>query len=522
MKKTITEDTQPAVIYARYSSHNQRDCSIEQQIADCEDYARRNNLHIVRVYADRHLSGTTDNRPQFQQLLKDSAHGTWKYVICWKIDRFARNRYDSATYKYRLRKNNVSVLYAKESIPDGPEGILLESVLEGSAEYYSAALSQNIKRGMTYNAEQCKVNGTPYPFGYTRGADGRYCIVPAQADIVREIFSRFLSGDSLADVASDLNARGIRTSRGNLWNKGSFHRMLKSEAYTGVYKYASTRIEGGMPEIITREQFDDVQARLTTKKNPQGRHHENADYLLTGRLICGHCGAFMVGHSAHGRHGEPHYYYSCQTRRRDHTCTKKHVTRDELEKFVINSIRNYVLQPSVMDWIADCVLEYQSREEADSALISLKNDLSDTEKAINNIMTAIEAGIITATTKSRLLELESKAETLRRSISREESKQTTLTRDQVLFLFHKFLTTKDSTTTNRRLIETFVDKIYLYDDKITITMTYTKHSTPLTYDLPTLQRFAQPPPDSTIYNLGEPGTIVFAGPLIILTLHFHS
>jgi DNA invertase Pin-like site-specific DNA recombinase len=190
----LEPDMQDAVIYTRYSSHNQRDCSIEQQVADCEIFARQNNLRVVKVYADRHLSGTTDNRPQFQQMLKDASHGHWAYVICWKIDRFARNRYDSATYKFRLKKAGVRVLYAKESIPDGPEGILLESVLEGSAEYYSAALAQNIRRGMKYNAEQCKVNSGSIPFGYCKGPDGRFAIHEANAEVVREIFRKAAAG----------------------------------------------------------------------------------------------------------------------------------------------------------------------------------------------------------------------------------------------------------------------------------------------------------------------------------------
>lgn len=90
MKKKFSSvpdpDIQDAVIYARYSSHSQRDCSIEQQVADCELFAQQNGLRVVKIYADRHLSGTTDNRPQFQQMLKDAAHGHWPFVICWKID----------------------------------------------------------------------------------------------------------------------------------------------------------------------------------------------------------------------------------------------------------------------------------------------------------------------------------------------------------------------------------------------------------------------------------------------------
>ena len=167
----LVENTmQDCVIYARYSSHNQREVSIEQQVKECEDYARYNGLRVVKVYADRAISGTNDKRPQFQKMLKDAERGRWGYVLCWKVDRFARNRYDSATYKYRLKRHGVRVIYAKESIPDGPEGILLESILEGSAEYYSANLAQNVKRGLRFNAEACLSNGR-IPYGYRKGAD---------------------------------------------------------------------------------------------------------------------------------------------------------------------------------------------------------------------------------------------------------------------------------------------------------------------------------------------------------------
>jgi len=304
----LEPDMQDAVIYTRYSSHNQRDCSIEQQVADCEIFARQNNLRVVKVYADRHLSGTTDNRPQFQQMLKEAAHGHWAYVICWKIDRFARNRYDSATYKFRLKKAGVRVLYAKESIPDGPEGILLESVLEGSAEYYSAALAQNIRRGMKYNAEQCKVNSGSIPFGYRKGPDGRFAIHEANAEVVREIFRKAAAGMSFVDIANDLNSQGLKTSRGGRWNKGSF-RLLMNEAYIGVYHFSDTRIEGGMPALIDQGTFWAANERLKANSSVRGRHQDGGDYLLTGKLKCAHCGSYMIGFSGTGKSGELHYYY---------------------------------------------------------------------------------------------------------------------------------------------------------------------------------------------------------------------
>lgn len=479
MKRTpaLNEESIPAAIYARYSSHSQRDCSIEQQIADCEAYARANNLRIVKIYSDHHLTGTTDKRPQFQQCLRDSAHGAWKYLICWKIDRFARNRYDSATYKYRLRKNGVQVLYAKESIPEGPEGILLESVLEGSAEYYSANLSQNIRRGMRYNAEQCKVNGNIYPYGYTKGPDGRFAIVPDQADIVREIFSKFLNGTTFVDIANDLNARGILTGRNGRWNDGSFHRLLKNESYIGTYHYADIRVENGMPAIITPDQFYLAQERLRTKKNPHGRHRVNGDYLLTGKLICGSCGSYMAGFTGTGASGDLHYYYGCQKRRREHACSKANIKRDFLEDLVVRAAMDYILQDSVMEWIADCVMDFQAREAASAQLLSLRTRLSDTERSIENIMTAIEAGIITQTTKSRLLELESISADLKSSIALEEKSQSKLTRDQILFFLSRFKKgNPNDQIFRRRVIDTFIDKVYLYDDQLTIHFNYTSNN----------------------------------------------
>ena len=130
-----------AVIYARYSSHAQRDVSIEDQIADCRIYAERLGLTVLEVYADHATTGRSDDRHQFQRMIQDAKKVKWKTVLTWKTDRFARNRYDSAVYKARLKRYGVRVQYAKESIPDGPEGILMEGMLESYAEYFSANLA---------------------------------------------------------------------------------------------------------------------------------------------------------------------------------------------------------------------------------------------------------------------------------------------------------------------------------------------------------------------------------------------
>lgn len=120
-----------AVIYARYSSDNQTEASIEGQLRECMEFAERTGIDVIENYIDRAFSAKSDHRPEFQRMIKDSYKHAFDCIIVWKLDRFSRNRYDSAHYKALLRKNGVKVISAKETIAEGSEGILLESVLEG-------------------------------------------------------------------------------------------------------------------------------------------------------------------------------------------------------------------------------------------------------------------------------------------------------------------------------------------------------------------------------------------------------
>lgn len=143
------------VIYARYSSDHQREESIEGQIRECTAFAEKNGITLLHNYIDRAYSAKTDNRPAFQEMIKDSHKKMFDGILVWKLDRFARDRFDSAHYKNLLKKNNVRVVSATEPISDGPDGIVIEALFEGMAEYYSAELVQKINRGMTENALKC-------------------------------------------------------------------------------------------------------------------------------------------------------------------------------------------------------------------------------------------------------------------------------------------------------------------------------------------------------------------------------
>lgn len=260
-----------AVIYARYSSDNQREESIEGQLRECTAYCKKNNITIVRSYIDRALSAKTDNRPDFQRMIKDSAKGLFDVILVWKLDRFARNRYDSAHYKAQLKKYGVKVLSATENISEGPEGIILESLLEGMAEYYSAELSEKVIRGHTENALKCKYNGGTPTFGYTIDSERHYQIDPRTAPVVLEMFTRYDGGSTMKEIRDYLNDAGVTTVRGKAIDLNFVAAILHNRKFLGEYKYREIIIPNGIPSIVPQDLFDRVQDKLAkNKKAPPG------------------------------------------------------------------------------------------------------------------------------------------------------------------------------------------------------------------------------------------------------------
>lgn len=221
--------------------------SIEGQIRECTDYAERNDILVLDHYIDRALSARTADRPAFQKMIADSEKGLFDVVIVWKLDRFSRDRYDSAHYKRILKRNGVKVISAKENISDGPEGIILESMLEGYAEYYSAELSQKIQRGQHDNAMKCKSNGGNIPVGYVVGEEGALMPDPEMALIVQEIFARYDSGQTMSEIKEMLNFRGVRTKKGKEFTVGGVSVILHNRKYIGEYKYGDVVIPRWYP-----------------------------------------------------------------------------------------------------------------------------------------------------------------------------------------------------------------------------------------------------------------------------------
>ncbi len=459
------------VIYARYSSDNQREESIDGQIRECRAFAKRNDIHIVGTYIDRALSAKTDNRPDFQKMIKDSSKHEFDCIIVWKLDRFARNRYDSAHYKNILKKNNVRVISATEAISQGAEGILLESVLEGMAEYYSVELAEKINRGLTENALKCKYNGGSLALGYTTDKEQNYHINPDTAPIVREIFERYKAGMTQGEIAKALNNKGLRNQRGTKFNINSIARILSNRRYIGEYIYSNTVIPNGIPAIISRELFDDVQEILVKNKKAPAKHKAEDDYLLTTKLYCGKCMSFMVGESGTSKTGLRYSYYKCITAKRKKTCDKKAIKKDWIENIVVQQIKETLLDQTLIDELIDGILNLLNQEN--NIIPILKKELAEVDKSINNIVAAIEQGIFTKATKQRLDELESRKEQLEIQIIEENITQPTLTRNQLKFWFERLKKLNPNKLEDRRrLIDTFVNSIIVYDDRIEFYFNY--------------------------------------------------
>lgn len=472
----------PAVIYARYSSSGQREESIEGQLRECHDFARRNGLTVVGEYVDKALTGRSDKRPDFQRMLRDCERGVFQAVICWKMDRFARNRYDSAMYKYKLKRNGVRIFYAKESIPEGPEGIILESVMEGYAEYYSENLSQNVKRGYYDSALELKTLGQTV-LGLRKGPDGRFEIDPATAPIVRRIFEEYAAGERAKDIYTRLNDEGYRTSRGGLFNKNSLRRILQNEKYVGVYEFRDIRVEDGIPAIVDRELFDRCQG-MVEKHHRAPAADRATSFLLTAKLFCGHCGEPMTGDGGTGRSGRVYNYYTCNGRR-VHKCQKERAPKEWIEQLVVDELVDLIHSDDFVNEVADRCMEFQQREKDQSALRALEARQKENEKAIQNMLAAIEAGIITPSTKSRLMELEAERGQIEKGIAQQLIAEPTLERDQVVYFLERFRDGDVSDEGYRAfLVDTFLNSVYLYDDdKLVLVLNYTGERCKVTLDL---------------------------------------
>lgn len=463
---TLYEGVIDVVLYLRFSSERQREQSIEGQLRDCIAYCKAHHYRIVAIYVDRATTARKDveKRVHFQEMVNDSSSRQWEYVVVWKLDRFARNRTDSAMFKFRLRKNGVKVLSATENISDNPEGIILEAVLEGMAEFYSADLSQKITRGMRESALKCHSIGGHVPLGY-KIENHKLVIDPATAHIVQEAFQLYANGETIADICRIFNSKGYLTAKGVPFNRSSFKAIFRNERYIGIYKYKDLKIEDGIPAIIDKPLFETVRSRLSENAQAPARGKAKVDYLLAGKLFCGHCGASMNGESGTSRTGAVHNYYACYTRKRQKACDKKPLKKDGIEWAVAQDAME-LLTDEVIEELADMAISQSDRDLKENTRIpELTAKRNEVEGAIANITKAIEKGVASDTLLSRLTELEKQKKTLSREIQEEGKCIYQIDRHQVIFWLEKFKGGNIEDEQFRRLlIDLLVNSVTVWDE----------------------------------------------------------
>ena len=454
-----------AARYGRYSCDRQNEQSIDGQFRVIDEYAKKNGIEIVATYVDKAMSGTNDNRADFQRMLRDSDKKEWEVLLIYKLDRFSRNKYEMAIPRKHLKDNGVKIVSVMENIPDSPEGILLESLLEGINQYYSEELSQKTKRGMNETRLKGKKTGGRINFGYT-SSNQIVSVNEEEAQVLLQIFTDYANGKRIIDIVADLNSRGI-TNRGKPFFHNSIYYLLNTEKYTGVYRFGNEVFTNIYPQIIPVDLYKTVKTKLDA--NRHGKHVTSVEYLLRGKVRCGYCGKNLRSHAGMSSSGI-YRYYECPSPRKTTDCKFRAVTKEILEQLVVEAVANAVNDKANRELLIKTVMEiYKSRAEENTALRVLEKDLAQTGKALSNLLKAIESGIFTESTKQRLEELEAEKRALQEKILIEQSRELHLLteKDVEKYLLHG-LKQKPKT-----MIDLLVEKVDVFREKLEITLRYT-------------------------------------------------
>lgn len=482
-----------AICYYRYSSAAQRDVSIDEQRRAAHEYAEKHGLHIIKEYIDRAISGTRNDRPQFQLMLSEIEDLKPARLILWKTDRLSRDKYDAVIAKKRLRDCGVEINYVAESIPDDDEAtrVIMESLYEAMAASFIESHRKNVVRGMTYNAENAIYNGVTIT-GYCGQVNQKYEIDKNKAPIIVKIFNEYAAGKPMKQICRNLNSAGLTTINGREFTINSLRSILTNRAYIGEYHFGDIVIPGGMPRIIEDAIFEEVQRRLEeNKRGGKGALRKLdktapiADYWLSNVLYCGICGDPMQGMSGTSKDGTTYRYYSCNNHRK-HKCSMKNQRKDFLEKIVAYVLNEIMDEPAYRVYLAYIISVYHDFEKGNNQAYAetLKAKLKEVENKLANIMKAIEAGIFNDTTAERMKELEAEKSELDDAIIAEEN------RNNSRLTMHRIRRYLDSCIGNaagdehirETLIKTFIHKIYVYPDKLAIVCFYSEDSRELKFE----------------------------------------
>lgn len=484
-----------AAVYARFSSDNQRDESIDAQVRAVEDYAQKNSIEIIKIYVDKAKSATSDKRPEFQKMIKDSELGIFDTLIVHKLDRFSRNKYDSAVYKRKLKVNGIRLISVTENLDGSPESIILESVIEGMAEYYSQNLAREVMKGMRESAYQCKHLGGIPPLGYDVDNNKKYVINEKEAEVVRKIFELYVNGYGYGQIIEYMNNHGYKTKKGREFGKNSIYGILYNEKYSGIYIFNRSskkdafgrrnthssknkndiiRVEGGIPTIITKDIYEKAREMMASRKRAPGANKAKEIYLLQGIIVCGHCGYAMQGNRRKPKNKPLYISYRCGCRKQKGTCDNKEIRKEYIEEFVLSELEKHILNNNAIPILVDKINRHIENQTTTGRadLKRMQKELKEVKEQIDNIVSAITKGLFHEEFKVKMDELHNKKNKLELNIRELESKShaPTISEEQIRNLFSMFrsFVMERNLPECKKFIQNYVNKVIVYKDHVEV------------------------------------------------------
>lgn len=499
MNETIEHNNlQPAVGYCRYSSNAQREESIAAQKRAIGSYCAISGYEIVEWYCDEAVSGTTDKRPEFQRLISDIENHKVKTLIVHKLDRFSRNKKDTFNYMDLCEDCGVKLISVSEPIGNSPADKMMVTVLSGINEYYSLNLSGEVMKGMKENAYKCESTGGPPPLGYDM-VNKKLVINEKEAEAVRLIYEMCAEGYGYGKIIDRLNLLGYRTKKGNKFAKNSLCDLITNEKYKGVYvfnkrsskakrdkkrnnhKYKPDeeiiRIPGGCPAIVSEELWN----KANSVRKVTGKFKSNAkrQYLLTGMLVCGECGAKMHGNLRTSTKGHKYMTYRCNNRINQHSCSKKEIRTEIVDDFVLDEIFKNFFTDATISKLTDAVNKHKSKIlSSNDRYQNVKEGLEADIKTRDVLIEALEETSSIAIS-SRIKEIEEKIAASQSFIlNYKKAYRTKLTDDDIkaaLEPLKERMKKAESIEQTKLILSHLIDKIVISDSKITL---YLKFSVP--------------------------------------------
>ena len=441
------------VIYARFSSENQREESIDAQLRACKDYARSHKYLVVGEYVDRAFTGTNDNRPEFQKMIEDSRRGNFELVLVHKLDRFSRNVEQTIRYISELRDSGVELKSVIEQFDNTPEGEFMRNMMSNISQYYVRNLAREVMKGMKENAYKClHVGGIP-PLGYYVDLDKKYQIDEKEASIVKKIFELYIDGNTHQKIITELNSLEYKNKKGTEWTKNSILSILRNEKYIGTYVWNRVvaknskgkrnghrekpveeviRIPNGIPAIIHTETFQKVQGIIAKRKlGEDSPRRSGTVYLLSGLVRCS-CGSGLQGNRRKARTRQnpnwkpkPTYIsYRCSFRKTKDKmlCDNPEIRKEYLEAYVITEVEKLLLPESIENiWNRYTAFNQKQNSFEISEVKTIQMEIDKLDAEIGNLVKAIAMGLDISEISSELVSKKERKARLQNELSQIDS-----------------------------------------------------------------------------------------------------